>query len=153
MSTMRGLKGVAALASVVGALLVAPVADAGTYAIDVHIDGIAGGGNYYPTYFHWTDPFQVTFNHTTDPSTGPLMQAAQDHHDLGNAVLHQTLSGTATITLAMTGVHIDGVHEEGGTNGPEETVALGFKQVTYTFQALLPNGQKSGPPVTITWKR
>jgi type VI protein secretion system component Hcp len=134
-------------------MLVSPSAHAGSYGLDVHVDGIAGGGNYYPTTFHWMDPFEVTFNHTTDASTGPLMQAAMDHKELGNAVLHQTLLGSATITLAMSGVHVEAVHEEGGNNGPEETVVLRFRQVTYTFQALLPNGQKSGPPVTITWKR
>lgn len=151
MRTMRGLRAFAALATIAGGLFVALPAHAGSYGVDVHIDGIAGGGNYYPTDFHWTDPFEVTFNHTTDASTGPLMQAAMDHHELGNAVLHQTLLGTATITLNMSGVHVEAVHEEGGNGGPVETVVLRFRKVTYTFQALLPNGQKSGPPVTVNW--
>lgn len=153
MRTMRGPRGLAALATVAGALLVAPVANAGAYAEDVHIDGIQGGGNYYPTYFHWDEPFAVSFSHAPDPSTGALMQAAMGHREVGNAVLHQTLLGNAAITLQMSGVTVDAVKEEGGNNGPEETVVLRFRQVTYTFQALLPNGQKSGAPVTVTWRR
>lgn len=151
MRTTRVVRTVAALATVAGAMAVAPEANAGSYALDVHIDGCPNGGNYGPTGFHWTDPFEVTFTHTTDNTTAALMGFARDHRELGNAVLHQTLNGTATITLAMGGVHIQDVHEEGGSNGPEETVVLRFRQVTYTFQALLPNGQKAGPPVSFTW--
>ena len=153
MSGTRGLRAVVGLATVAGAVLVAPVASAGSYALDVHIDGCPNGGNYQPTSFHWTELGEVSFTHTTDNSTAALFSFAQDHRELGNAVLHQTLQGTATITLAMSGVHIETVHEEGGSNGPEETVELRFRQVTYTFQPLLPNGQKAGPPVSFTWKR
>jgi type VI protein secretion system component Hcp len=138
---------------VTGAVLVAPGASAGNFALDVHVDGIPNGGNYVPSSFDWTEPFVVQFTHTTDPSTGALMAAAQDHRELGNAVLHQTLSGTATITLAMSGVHVEAVHERGASDGPVEVVDLRFRQVTYTFQPLNPIGQKSGPPVTFTWKR
>jgi len=152
MSATRGVRAVLAMATVAGAVLVAPRANAGSYVLDAHIDGCPNGGNYTPTSFHW-DKGEVSFTHTTDNSTAGLMALAQDHRELGNAVLHQTLSGTATITLAMSGVHIEGVHEEGGSNGPEETIVLQFRQVTYTFQPLLPNGQKNGPPVSYTWKR
>lgn len=153
MSGTRGLRAVVALATVAGAALLAPTASAGSYALDVHVDGIAGGGNYIPSYFDWTEPFEIQFTHTTDPSTAALMAAAQDHHDVGNAVLHQTLLGTAAITLAMSGVHIEAVHEKGGNDGPVEIVELRFRSVTYTFQPLLANGQKAGPPVTFTWGR
>jgi type VI protein secretion system component Hcp len=142
-----------ALATAAGAVLVAPPASALSYAVDVHVDGIPGGGNYQPTSFDWTEPFEVQFNHTTDSTTAALMAAAQDHRELGNAVLHQTLLGTATITLAMSGVHIEAVHEKGNIEGPVEIVELRFRTVTYTFQPLLPNGQKAGPPVTFTWGR
>jgi hypothetical protein len=142
-----------ALATVAGAVLVAPGASAGSFALDVHMDGIAGGGNYTPSSFDWTEPFVVQFSHTTDTSTAALMAAAQDHRDLGNAVLHQTLLGTAAITLAMSGVHVEGVKEKGSSDGPVEVVELRFRSVVYTFQPLLPNGQKAGPPVTFTWNR
>jgi type VI protein secretion system component Hcp len=153
MSGTRGLRAVLALGTVAGAMLVAPGASAGSYSLDVHVDGCPNGGNYTPTYFHWTDLGEVTFTHSTDNTTATLSTFSVDHRELGNAVLHQTLNGTATITLAMSGVHIEAVHEEGGGNGPEETVVLRFRQVTYTFQPLLPNGQKNGPPVTFTWRR
>jgi hypothetical protein len=31
-------------------------------------------------------------------------------------------------------------------------VTLNFKELDYTYQPILPNGQKNGPPVTFTWK-
>jgi len=151
------LRGVAAAAMFVGAALVAPVADAaGPYAIDAHVDGIAGGGNYTPTRFNWTDPGEITFTHTTDSSTLALLTAAQSKQDVGNAVVHETLQGTQVITLQMFGVHVEAVHEEGNVNdpsGPSETVVLRFRRLTYTFQPVLPNGQKAGPPVTYNWSR
>lgn len=153
MSGTRGLRAVVALATVAGAVLMAPAASAGNYALDVHIDGCPNGGNYTPTSFHWGEMGSVSFTHATDNTTAALFGFAQDHREVGNAVLHQTLMGTAAITLTMSGVHIESVHEEGGSNGPEETVELRFRQVTYTFQPLQPNGQKAGPPVTFTWKR
>jgi type VI protein secretion system component Hcp len=153
MSGTRGVRAVVALATVAGAVLVAPRANAGSYGLDAHIDGCPNGGNYTPTSFHWIDMGEVQFTHTTDNSTAALMHLADSHQEVGNAVLHQTLNGTATITLAMSGVHIEAVREEGGSNGPEETIVLRFRQVTYTFQPLLPNGLKNGPPVTFTWGR
>jgi hypothetical protein len=33
-------------------------------------------------------------------------------------------------------------------NGPAEIVTLTFKSVDYTFQPVLPNGQRSGPSVS-----
>jgi type VI protein secretion system component Hcp len=153
MSGTRGLRAILASAMVTGAVLVAPGANAGNFALDVHVDGIPNGGNYTAQGFDWVEPFVVQFTHTTDPSTGALMAAAQDHRELGNAVLHQTLSGTATITLAMSGVHVEAVHEKGASDGPVEVVDLRFRAVTYTYQPLTPIGQKSGPPVTFTWTR
>jgi type VI protein secretion system component Hcp len=153
MSATRGLRAILASGMVTGAVLVAPGANAGNFALDVHVDGIANGGNYSPSSFDWPEPFVVSFTHTTDASTSALMAAAQEHRELGNAVLHQTLSGTATITLAMSGVHVEAVHEKGGSDGPVEQVELRFRAVTYTFQPLNPIGQKSGPPVTFTWNQ
>jgi type VI protein secretion system component Hcp len=153
----RTLRAIAAVATVAGAMAVAPVADAaGPYAIDAHVDGIAGGGNYSPSRFSWTDPFEVTFTHTTDSSSVALLTAAQSHQDVGTAVVHETLMGTQVVTLALSGVHVEAVHEDGNVNdanGPSETVVLRFRKVTYTYQPVQPNGQKNGPPVTFTWQR
>ncbi len=157
MGGTRALRALAAAATVAGAVLVAPVADAaGPYAIDVHVDGIAGGGNYTPTRFNWNEPFEVTFTHTADASSVALLAAAQSHQDVGTAVLHETLQGTQVVTLQMSGVRVETVREGGDVNdanGPSETVELRFRKIVFTFQPVLPNGQKNGPPVSITWTR
>src|SRR5450631_177321 len=108
MGGTRALRAFAAAATVAGAVLVAPVADAaGPYAIDSHVDGIAGGGNYTPTSFRWSEPFEITFTHTTDASSVALLTAAQSHQDVGTAVIHETLQGTQVVTLQMSGVHVE----------------------------------------------
>ncbi len=157
MGGTRAFRAFAAMATVAGAVLVAPIADAaGPYALDAHVDGITGGGNYTPTKFTWNEPFEITFTHTVDTSTVALQAAAQGHQDLGTAVVHETLQGTQVVTLQMSGVHVEGVRAEGNVNdanGPAETVVLRFRKVVYTYQPVLPNGQKNGPPVTFTWTR
>jgi type VI protein secretion system component Hcp len=154
MSGTRALRAILAVATVAGAVLVAPLADAGSYLFDAHIDGCPNGGNFTPTSFHWNDMGEVSFTHVTDNGSAALLSLAQDKRDIGNAVLHQTIQGTAQVTLVMNGVHIEAVREEGGGNGPEETIVLRFRQLTYTFQPLLPGtGTKNGPAVTFTWKR
>jgi type VI protein secretion system component Hcp len=154
MANRGGLKKLVGMGAVLGALLVAPAtAYAGLFAIDAHVDGVTGGGNYTPTSFRWSAPFQVSFTHTTDNSTVDLMQLAQSHQVVGTATLNLTLLGTANITLQLSGVRIENVQEDGSSDGPAETVVLSFNEVTYTFQPLLPNGQKNGPPVTFTRKR
>jgi len=154
---LRALKAIATLLTIVAALIVAPVAHAaGPYQLDAHVDGVASGGDYIPSLFRWADTFEVTFTHTPDSSTVDLMTLAQSHQVVGTATVHETLQGTATITLQMSGVHVEAVRESGDVNdpnGPEETVVLRFTEVTYTFQPILPNGQRNGPPVTFTWKR
>ncbi len=163
---MRAFRVVAAVAAVGGAVLAAPVAEAaGPYLIDAHIDAPspgpgpaapAGGFNYSPGSFRWNEQFEVSFTHITDGTSAALLGLAQGHRDIPTAVVHETLSGTAVITLAMSGVHVDVVHEEGSVNnpnGPEETVVLRFKSVIYTYQPVTATGQKNGPPVSITYSR
>lgn len=154
MTISPGFKALATLLMVAVALVVAPpTARAGSYATTIHIDTVAGGGNYLPLTFHWGGPFELHFTHTTDVSTADLMQLAQSHQNVGTATLELALLGTATITLAMSDVRIAAVQEDGGSDGPVETVVLSFRSVTYTFQPLLANGQKAGPPVTIVWQK
>jgi hypothetical protein len=156
MSGMRGLKAIAGAVTLAGALFAAPhTAMAGAYGLDVHVDGVTGGGNYSPGGYHWgDDPFVLAFTHTTDASTAALQALAQGKQEVGTALLHVTLQGTATVTLQMSGVRVESVKEDGDpNNGPLETVTLRFRKVVYTFQPMLPNGQKNGPPVTFTWNR
>jgi hypothetical protein len=115
-----------------------------------------GGVNYSPTSFRWNEQFEVAFTHLTDSTSAALLGLAQSHRDIGTAVVHETLNGTAVVTLAMTGVRVDVVHEEGSVNnpnGPEETVVLRFRSVTYTYQPVTATGQKNGAPVSITYSR
>jgi hypothetical protein len=156
MNGMRVMRGIVGAAVVAGALVAAPrAAVAGGYGLDVHVDGVAGGGNYSPGGYHWgDDPFTLAFTHATDSSTAALQGLAQGHREVGTALLHVTIQGTATVTLQMSGVNVDSVKEEGDpNNGPLETVTLKFRKIVYTFQPLLPNGQKNGPAVTFTWQR
>lgn len=157
MRGMRTLRFVAALATVGGAMLAAPEAGAaGPYAIDAHVDGVAAGGNYTPSAFRWSDTFELSFTHTTDASTVALMNLQQNRVEIPTATVHQTLNGTAVITLAMSGVRVESVREDGNVNtasGPDETVVLRFKKVVYTYQAVTPTGQKLGAPVTLTFQR
>ncbi len=170
MSGMRAFRAVAAVAAVGGALLVAPGAEAaGPYVLDAHIDAPAGapgpsnpvpippgGFNYSPGSFRWNEQFEVSFTHLTDGSSAALLSLVQSRRDIPTAVVHETLNGTAVVTLAMSGVHVDVVHEEGSVNnpsGPEETVVLRFRSVTYTYQPVTATGQKNGAPVSITYTR
>lgn len=157
MNGTRVARAVGALATVAGVFLVAPGAmAAGPYALDAHIDSVPNGGNYTPSSFNWTDPFEITFTHTTDATTVALIGFAQSHQDVGTAVVHETLNGTAVVTLQMSHVQIQVVHEEGNVNnpnGPQETVVLHYRQVVYTYQPVTPTGQKAGPPVSITYSR
>jgi hypothetical protein len=59
--------------------------------------------------------------------------------------------GTTAVDIHMTGVHFESVQLEGmadGSTPPNASVVLRFRTVEYTFQPVLPNGQKNGPPVT-----
>jgi hypothetical protein len=158
MSGMRALRAAAALATVGGTLLVAPTAEAGTYALSAHVDGVAGGGNYTPTSFHWSDEREITFSHITDASSVTLLGLAQSHQDVGNAIIQESMqvgtTTTAVVTLQMYGVHIEAVREDGNANnpnGPEETVVLRFHKLVYTYQPVNPtNGKPAGAAVTIS---
>jgi hypothetical protein len=171
MSGMRAFRAVAVVAAVGGSLLAAPGAQAaGPYAIDAHVDAPAtppgppppttappppaGGFSYTPTSFRWNEPFEVTFTHLTDVNSAALMGLAQGHREVPTAIIHETLGQTAVVTLAMSNVRVEVVHEEGNvnnSNGPEETVVLRFRTVVYTYQPVTPTGQKAGAPVTITY--
>jgi hypothetical protein len=144
---MRAFRAAFAAAAVSGVVLAAPAAEAaGPYAIDAHIDGPGSGFNYTPGSFRWNEQFEVSFTHLTDTTSAALLGLAKGHTDVP----------TAVVTLAMTGVRVDAVHEEGSVNnpnGPEETVVLRFRSVTYTYQQVTAAGQKLGPPVTITFSR
>jgi hypothetical protein len=156
---MRAFRAIGAVAAVGGALLIAPPAmAAGPYGIDASITAPSGVLSYLPSSFQWAanDPFEVTFTHTTDTTTGTLHGFVQSHTNLSGAVVHETLNGKATVTLQMSNVRVDLVREGGNVNnanGPEETVVLHFRSVTYTFQPLSPTGLPAGAPVVVTYTR
>lgn len=100
---------------------------------------------------------ELTFTVPADASSVALMQAAASGIVFPAAELQHLLQGTATIDILMTNVRVRSVRITGElvpspTNPldgePAQVVTLRFTDVTYTFQPVLPNGQKSGPPVT-----
>jgi hypothetical protein len=156
---MRAFRAIGAVAAVGGALLIAPPAmAAGPYGIDASITAPSGALSYLPSSYQWgaSDPFEVTFTHTTDSTTGTLHGLVNGHTDLSSAVVHQTLNGKATVTLQMSKVRVDVVREAGNVNnanGPEETVVMHFRSLTYTFQPLSPTGLPAGAPIVVTYTR
>lgn len=131
----------------------------GGYALSVNIEGLTEGSNYYPTCFSWgPSPSsagqgvsdEITFTTSPDSSVAELMTDAQSKQILGTAELQETLLGNATVDIQMNGVHIESVRIAGGFTGPERIVTLKFDSVVFTFQQLLANGQKSGPPQTFS---
>jgi hypothetical protein len=161
MSAMRSLRGIAVPAAFCGALgsvvFAAPRAEAaGPYGVDAHIDGVPGGTYTAAAFQFNADAFEVTFTHTADASSVALMGLQKSRTEVATALVHETLNGTAVVTLQMSGVRVADVHEGGSVNnanGPEETVTLHVKQVIYTYQAVTPTGQRLGAPVTITYQR
>ncbi len=144
---------------VVFALLLAavPAFAQGSYAVSLSITGLAGGGDYVPFSFYWgPSPTKNGLSHTltwkgaTDSSDQYLIGAAQAGQVFSSAEIQSTLMGTAEVDIVMNNVTVRSYQVVADSQGPMKVVTLQFDSVTYTFQALLPNGQKSGPPFTIT---
>ncbi len=174
---MRYLKAreMVALAILLGALFCSSSASAQTCifgassCINIHIDGIAGedgNGNYNVATYNWSRPdvpaplgaaSQITFTRSElDSTTVRLMHAAANHRVVATADLSVILMGTVTVSYHMVDVQFESVQHNGQSPSPNppvisESVILGFKKLVYTFQPVLPNGQKNGPPVTFTW--
>ncbi|MGH9615404.1 MAG: hypothetical protein ACRD28_01600 [Acidobacteriaceae bacterium] len=136
-----------------------PVAHAASYVISIHVDGLSAGGNYSPASFSWGPSSastgqgvsdEITFTATPDSSVAELMTDAQSRQVLGTAELQESLLGGVAVDIQMDGVRIESVRIAGGPNGPETIVTLKFDSVLFTFQQLLPNGQKSGLPLTFS---
>lgn len=137
----------------------------GLYSLMIQINGLpTTSPQYTPTCFSWGPSAsstnqgvsdELTFTHSTDPSTAVLMGIAQSKQILPSAELQQSLLSNVAIDIQMTNVRIISVREAGGSNGPEEIVTLKFDSVVYTFQSLLANGQKNGPSQTfsVTFKK
>ena len=133
-------------------------AQAAGFTLEARIDGIASGHIYPVSRYAWAHPFEVSFTHPTDASSVAFLAAAQSHAGLGNATVSEALQGTAVVTLQMAGVRVLSVQEAGDAQdawgqGPLETVTLGFRSITYTYQPVNPVGQPAGPPVSFTWSR
>lgn len=137
----------------------------GSYSLTMQINGLPTASPLYtPTCFSWGPSAsstgqgvsdELTFTHSTDNTTVVLMGVAQSKQILPSAELQQILMGNFTIDIQMSNLRIVSVRETGGASGPEEIVTLKFDSVVYTFQSLLPNGQKNGPSQTfsVTFKK
>ena len=84
------------------------------------------------------------------------MHAAANHRVVATADLSVILMGTVRYSYHMVDAQSESVQHNGQNPSPNppvvsESVILGFKKLVYTFQPVLPNGQKNGPPVTFTW--
>jgi type VI protein secretion system component Hcp len=139
--------------------------------INIHIDGITGedgSGNYNVVTYDWGEPgvvaplgasSEVTFSREIrDTTTTDVMRAAATHQKAATADLVVIYQGTVTVAYHMVNVHFVSVMHHGDSSltnfqaSPLESVSLRFKTLDYTYQPILPNGQKNGPPVTYTWK-
>jgi type VI protein secretion system component Hcp len=164
------LRALAGLVAIAAALLVALPAQAQSpYNMTINIDGLANGnsGNYTNLVSYAWGPAgapismgvapQLTFTLPANTSSVTLMEAAASGHVFPTAELQHLLQGTATVDILMTNVRVRSVRIAGDLFpsptdsyqiGPVQIVTLSFTGVTYTFQPVLPNGQKNGPPVT-----
>jgi hypothetical protein len=165
-----------ALGALLGTFLCSPTVFAQTClgqnvdnCININIAGIAGAdgnGNYDVSSYNWGEPGvraplgaspQLTFTRASlDSTTVDLMRFAANHRKVATADLQFMFMQTATATYHLVNVHFLSVMHSGANSpasfGPSESVTLNFKELDYTYQPILPNGQKNGPPVTFTWK-
>jgi hypothetical protein len=150
--------------------------------INVRVDGVAGqdgNGNYSASSYTWggagapepkgASP-QISFSQSLgslSPFNGDieleLMNAVATHQKAATAdvqVLCQTL---VFIDYHMLNARFDSIGDHGFDFtvypqqpqigfSPLESVTLRFTGLVYTWQPILPNCQKNGPPVTYTWK-
>jgi hypothetical protein len=169
----RGLKGVVAGLALAGTALVAPAADAGGYTMDIRLDGVercglSEGGNASIIYtlkgYEWGQPGaifprgvapELTFTHTVDKTSAALLRLAERHEKVRSAELHVNVTSprqATLIVLRMSDVQFIAVRELGAASSPEaqpdETVTIRFKQISYSYSPLRPDGTPAGPPVT-----
>ena len=89
-----------------------------------------------------------------DTSDGALMEAARANHLFPSAKLQFALlvgstEEVMTVDVQMTNVKVYAVQINGSDSvGPQTLLTLKFSSVLYTFQPVLPTGQKAGPPIT-----
>jgi hypothetical protein len=167
----------AAMVALLCALFYSPAAFAQTCVfgaancINIHIDGIAGedgNGNYNVLSYDWGEPgvpappgasSQLSFSRAlTDTTTVDLMRYTANHRKAAAADLAVIFAQTPTVIYHLVGVQFLSVRHKGTNTSsnpetePSETVTLHFTELDYTYQPILPNGQKNGPPVMYTWK-
>jgi len=146
--------------------------------LTVHIDGLAGAdtrGNWTVVNYAWGNPTSpstggsstLTFTHDlSDGTSVALMKAVSTHQTAATAELQVQCTGSSTVTTldySMVNARLEGIAESGVNNTsfnftpppfivPLETVTLAFKELDYTYQPILPNCQKNGPPTSFEWK-
>ena len=85
------------------------------------------------------------------------MTLIQAQNTAKTADLDVIFQGTVTVNYHMSGVTMTQVLHSGENPSPNaeaqplESIVLSFKKLKYTFQPVLPNGQKNGPPVSVNW--
>jgi hypothetical protein len=131
----------------------------GQYVDALTITGLSGGGHYTLSSYTWgPTPTASGLSNTltwianTDNSDQDLISAAQNGTVFSSAEITSSLQGTVGVDILMSSVTVQSVviQDTSGSSSPQKVVTLKFTSVTYTFQPLLPNGQKNGPPFTVT---
>jgi hypothetical protein len=129
-----------------------------------------GGNTYTPTAFSWGPGGSSSGQGVSDELTFTLspnfqgsvdfLNEAQSKQTFGSAELQDLFAfvtpPVAVVDIQMTNVRIVSAriaaNNEASVNpgAPQEIVTVKFDSVVYTFQPYLPNGQRSGPPVTFS---
>lgn len=129
------------------------------YVDALTVTGLTGGGQYSLTSYTWgPTPTASGLSNTltwvaaTDSSDQYLISAAQNGTVFSSAEITSSLQGTVGVDILMSSVTVQSVviQDTTGSSSPQKVVTLKFTGVTYTYQPLLPNGQKAGPPFTVT---
>lgn len=137
-------------------------ANSGRYTISLSIPGLANGGIYTPICYSWGPSAastgegvsrELTVTTSVDNTVAQLMTAAQSKQVFPSAELQQAFAFfdmSNTVDIQMTNVRIVSVRITGDSQQPQREITLRFDSVVFTFQPLLANGQKAGPPVSFS---
>lgn len=145
------------------------------------VAGVDGSGNYSASSYLWGESGghlagaspQISFSQSLGLQALEngnvvleLMKAVAAHQAAPTADVQVVCEGSQAVVFLdyhMVNAHFESITDRGldptiypqqpvvGTS-PFESVTLRFKRLVYTWQPILPNCQKNGPPVTYTWK-
>jgi type VI protein secretion system component Hcp len=94
-----------------------------------------------------------------DLSSPQFFAALFNRVQLSAASIASSLQGTVFYQVDLTGIAVDEIVRSGSVatdpttpdNFLTETITLHATSTKYTYQPVLPNGQKNGPPITFSW--